>query len=692
MSKRKQYLNRLEKTVSDAFPPVPDPVESAPFLNGDEDPHDSHANPEPAPELDVEGGAGQDQLGWEDYLNSIDRGERIGYCYNLDDIGPLAMPLPIAPDTQITSKGTNVLLATPLLAGDQLIGSLQLERSSLITWSEQETQVVITVAKQIVQHIENLRLLSQAEQYRRDAEQALRRLTREGWQHYVETTTTLPEGYTYDGNLVTPLDVGNIPTQDDSLIEKPALTQWIRIRNEPIGQLTVERADDEAKTLTTAVAERLSLHLEALRLLEETEKARQQLDRRAAELETVARVSTAAATILDPQTLLQSVVDLTKYSFSLYHAQVFLLEGDMLVLKAGSGKIGQRMIGEGISLWLDQEQSAVTSAAREKQVIIIDDTQTQPDFVRSPFLPEERSEMAVPMIVADELKGIFNVVSNLPNRFSQDDVRIYTTLAAQVAVALRNAELYAEQMAAVERLRELDHLKTSFLANMSHELRTPLNSILGFTQVILEEIDGPLTPEMVSDLKLVEKNGQHLLKLISDVLDMAKIEAGRMNLSMEEFDLMELLQEVLESMGSLARDKSLYLTLEAVPDHTLFVTADMFRLRQIIINLVGNAVKFTETGGVTLSVEKTTQVIRIAVSDTGLGIPPNQLESVFEAFTQVDTTTTRKVGGTGLGLPISRRLVEMHGGKLWAESTGTPGEGSIFYLELPVEPNPTAIN
>jgi len=284
------------------------------------------------------------------------------------------------------------------------------------------------------------------------------------------------------------------------------------------------------------------------------------------------------------------------------------------------------------------------------------------------------------------------VVSNLPNRFSQDDVRIYTTLAAQVAVALRNAELYAEQMAAVERLRELDHLKTSFLANMSHELRTPLNSILGFTQVILEEIDGPLTPEMVSDLKLVEKNGQHLLKLISDVLDMAKIEAGRMNLSMEEFDLMELLQEVLESMGSLARDKSLYLTLEAVPDHTLFVTADMFRLRQIIINLVGNAVKFTETGGVTLSVEKTTQVIRIAVSDTGLGIPPNQLESVFEAFTQVDTTTTRKVGGTGLGLPISRRLVEMHGGKLWAESTGTPGEGSIFYLELPVEPNPTAIN
>ncbi len=678
--------------MSESLPPSPDPVKPAASLDNQKESRGDQANLEPAPKLEEKDAADQNQPGWEDYLNSIDRGERIGYCYNLDDISPLTTPLPVTPDVQITSSGANVLLATPLQAGNELIGSLQLERSSLIAWSEQETQVVVTVAKQVVQHIENLRLLSQAEQYRRDAEQALRRLTREGWQHYVEISTALPEGYLYDGNLVTPLDVDNSLLVEGGTLEQNALTQLIKVREEPIGRLVVESTDDEAKTLTTAIAERLSLHLEALRLLEETEKSRLQLDRRAAELETVARVSTAAATILDPQTLLQSVVDLTKYSFNLYHAQVFLLDGDMLVLKAGSGKIGQRMLDEGASLWIDQEQSVVTAAAREKQVITIDDTQVQPDFLQSPFLPEERSEMAVPMIVADELKGIFNVISNLPNRFSQDDVRIYTTLAAQVAVALRNAELYAEQMAAVERLRELDHLKTSFLANMSHELRTPLNSILGFTQVILEEIDGPLTPEMISDLKLVEKNGQHLLKLISDVLDMAKIEAGRMNLSVEEFNLMELLQEVLESVGSLARDKSLYLTLETAPGQVVFVTADMFRLRQIIINLIGNAVKFTETGGVTLSVEKTAQATRIAVHDTGLGIPPNQLEAVFEAFTQVDTSTTRKVGGTGLGLPISRRLVEMHGGKLWAESTGIPGQGSTFYLELPIEPVAVASN
>jgi mannitol/fructose-specific phosphotransferase system IIA component len=288
--------------------------------------------------------------GLGDYLNSIDRGERIGYSYNLanaDDVDPLITPLPGVTDTEITTKDTSVLLATPLSISDEVIGSLQLERSSLVTWSEQEAQVVISVARQVAQHIENLRLLTQADQYRREAEQALRRLTREGWQHYTESSATVPKGYLYDGNLVVPLEEKNTPAAENWPTQN-ALTQLIKIREEPIGQLAVERTDDEAKSLTTAIAERLSLHLEALRLLEETEKARQQLDRRAAELETVARVSTAATTILDPQTLLQSVVDLTKYSFGLYHARSLCLRAIRCCL-GRRGKIGQKMIEEGTS-------------------------------------------------------------------------------------------------------------------------------------------------------------------------------------------------------------------------------------------------------------------------------------------------------------------------------------------------------
>jgi signal transduction histidine kinase len=304
------------------------------------------------------------------------------------------------------------------------------------------------------------------------------------------------------------------------------------------------------------------------------------------------------------------------------------------------------------------------------------------------LLPDTRSEMAVPLVVGDQLLGIFDVQSERPGRFTAIDEQIHTTLAAQVAVALQNANLYAEQSATVARLRELDQLKSAFLANMSHELRTPLNSVLGFAQVILEGLDGPLTDNMESDLKLIEKNGQHLLNLINDVLDMAKIEAGRVSLSLEPVNLRELLEEVLESAGSLARNKGLYLELDAAVDPGLVLKIDRFRIHQVILNLLGNALKFTEEGGVRVYAAKVDSRVQLRFCDTGIGIPPDKLETIFEAFSQVDTSSTRKTGGTGLGLPISRRLVELHGGRLWAESQGLGSGGSTLYLELPLESAP----
>jgi signal transduction histidine kinase len=288
------------------------------------------------------------------------------------------------------------------------------------------------------------------------------------------------------------------------------------------------------------------------------------------------------------------------------------------------------------------------------------------------------------------LLGVFDVQSDQLNRFHEEDVRIYTTLAAQIAVALQNAKLYAEQLATVERLRELDNMKSAFLANMSHELRTPLNSILGFTQVIVEGLDGPLTDVMVADLELIEKNGKHLLNLINEVLDMAKIDSGRLSLNPEPLNLYDLMEEVLETSGPLAREKSLSLSLEANPVESWDVIADHVRMRQIFLNLIGNAIKFTEIGGVNVQLHKIQSsseaggdLVQLRIQDTGIGVPRNKLDEIFEAFTQVDSSTTRKAGGTGLGLPISRRLVELHGGRLWAESEG-PGKGSTFVLELPV--------
>ena len=263
---------------------------------------------------------------------------------------------------------------------------------------------------------------------------------------------------------------------------------------------------------------------------------------------------------------------------------------------------------------------------------------------------------------------------------------------SQVGVALQNARLYVEQAATLTQLRELDRLKSSFLANMSHELRTPLNSILGFTDVIMEGLDGPLTDHMDADLRLIQKNGQHLLHLINDVLDMAKIEAGRMNLNPESFKAAEVMEEVTSITSTLASEKNLSLFIDEHADRDVKIYADRTRLRQVMINLVNNSIKFTDKGQVVLKVAPMDGArILISVKDTGLGIPPEKLEAIFQEFTQVDSSTTRKTGGTGLGLPISRRLVEMHGGRLWADSTGIPGEGSTFFVELPVEARITEV-
>lgn len=295
-----------------------------------------------------------------------------------------------------------------------------------------------------------------------------------------------------------------------------------------------------------------------------------------------------------------------------------------------------------------------------------------------------------PLTVQGESIGLLKVMG-LPN-ISPEQRELAASIAVQTSIHLETLRLNEELQKRALELQELDRLKSAFLANMSHELRTPLNSILGFADVMLEGLDGTLTDYMDNDLRLIQKNGQHLLHLINDVLDMAKIESGRMNLHPEKFKMHNLLDEVVNIMSTLASEKNTALFIADDSDPNVEILADNTRIRQVIINLVNNAIKFTANGKIRL----TTSLLDgaralITVEDTGLGIPADQLESIFEEFTQVDTSTTRKVGGTGLGLPISRRLVEMHGGRLWVESTGIPGEGSTFYVELPLEARLTEV-
>ena len=682
MSKNEEFKDRIDDLFSEGDPPQSEPVEGQQPSNAEPTSKERllSASPsvEPLPQIDAQT-KGTGHVGWEEYLNAIDRKERLGFSFDQEAILPLLL------NNEKISADEDVIEA-PLKIGDAILGSLQLEGD--VKWSEAEEHLLETIAQQVTQHVENLRLLEQAEQYRNEAEQASRKLTHEGWDAYLQSPTAPAYAFTYDQNQV----IAMVPDDADNFTDFASAlsvqTQNLRVRDEDIGQIAIADPNydqDTVSNLMTVVAARLSNHIENLRLLDETELSRQQLDKRAAELETVAQVSTAAATILEPQPLLQSVVDLTRYSFGLYYSSVYLLNetGDFLNLTAASGKIGHEILEEGHIIRIYQDRSIIANAARTREVVIMSDSGHDPDFMHHPLLPDTKSEMSIPLIVGEQLIGVFDVQSETINRFTDEDIRTFMTLASQTAVALRNAQLYAEQMETVERLRELDHLKSSFLANMSHELRTPLNSILGFTQVILEGLDGPLTEDMTMDLGLIEKNGKHLLTLINEVLDMSKIESGQATLNKEPLNLPEMLDDVVRTSDTLVREGVVLVNACQLSDR-MFINADAIRLRQMLLNIVGNAIKFTFEGSVTVETEQINEKIQIRVVDTGIGIPPEKLENIFEAFSQVDSSTTRKVGGTGLGLPISRRLAEMHGGRLWAESQGIEGEGSVFCLELPI--------
>jgi signal transduction histidine kinase len=291
--------------------------------------------------------------------------------------------------------------------------------------------------------------------------------------------------------------------------------------------------------------------------------------------------------------------------------------------------------------------------------------------------------MAIPMILGEKLIGVLDLQSDKADTFSPEDLKIQRTLASQISIAVENARQYAEQVETSAKLRALDQLKSEFLASMSHELRTPLNSIIGFADVLLEGLDGELNERMEEDVRLIRESGRHLRELIGDILDMSKIESGRMDLRYEDIDLRQMAQDVLAANQPLAQAKNLDLYLD-VDDSVLTVPADRTRIRQVLINIMGNAIKFTEKGSISLSIHDKDSHVLVAIRDTGIGIKEENIGIVFEQFRQIDGGLNRAAGGTGLGMPITKKLVEIHGGDIWIESVY--GQGSTFFFTLPYIP------
>jgi PAS domain S-box-containing protein len=305
-------------------------------------------------------------------------------------------------------------------------------------------------------------------------------------------------------------------------------------------------------------------------------------------------------------------------------------------------------------------------------------------------LDEEPDENVLRVPISDQERVLGVIELEKPfdtENWDTEEIDVAEGVANDLALALQSARTYQLTQQALDEMREVDRLKSQFLANMSHELRTPLNSIIGFSRVILKGIDGPVTETQEQDLNAIYNAGQHLLGLINDMLDVSRIEAGKMELTFSEVDVREIIRGVLATAVGLVKDKSIEIRSD-LPDEIPLVWADNIRVRQILLNLFSNAAKFTTEGEIEIAVrvveDEDPNKLLISVSDTGQGIAEADQEKLFEPFSQVDASPTRKTGGTGLGLSICRHLVELHGGEIWVEST--PGEGSVFYFSLPIKP------
>ena len=359
---------------------------------------------------------------------------------------------------------------------------------------------------------------------------------------------------------------------------------------------------------------------------------------------------------------------------------------------------------------ISDEVPTLARAYRDRVEIIIEERhevppelRVQPPHDKVPAL-RSRSFVVLPLISRRRSVGVLaadNAVSRKPIAPQLDLLRIF---ASQAAVAIENAQLFQEVEETNRQLAQASRHKSEFLANMSHELRTPLNAILGFTELIIDEVYGKVPDELRESIEDIHTNGRHLLRLINDVLDLSKIEAGHMQLNLGEYSVQSFIDSVISATRSLAVEKRLEL-ISRVEEGLPAAVSDSKRIIQILMNLVGNAIKFTPSGGSVIVTARCVRVkecavpgarweeeearhwspgdqIEITVADTGIGIPTEELKSIFGEFRQVDSSITREYGGSGLGLSIAKRLVEMHGGSIWAESQ--VGKGSIFYFRIPL--------
>jgi GAF domain-containing protein len=450
----------------------------------------------------------------------------------------------------------------------------------------------------------------------------------------------------------------------------------------------VEPFTDKQIELVETFADQAVIAIENVRLLKELNARTQDLTRSVGELRALGEVGQAVSSTLDLGNVLSTIVtrarqlsgaegcsvyeyDDTRQEFLLHSADGIPIEIQDALRKApmrpGEGALGQM---------------AITGQPVEISDVI--DEQVYRSHVRDRLVKHGlRSMLAVPLLRDEHLLGGLVINRRAPGAFDPQTVELMKTFASQSAIAIENARLFRELEIKSRELESASRHKSEFLANMSHELRTPLNAIIGFSEVLGERLFGDLNAKQVEYVTDIAESGRHLLDLINDILDLSKIEAGRMELDASDVDLPKTIAQTMSLVRERAERRGVALS-SAIDDAIGIVRADARKVKQVLLNLLSNALKFTPEGGrIDVRAAQFDDRVEVSVTDTGIGIAPEDQDAVFEEFRQVGASAAR-VEGTGLGLAISRKFIELHGGRMWLAST--PGKGSTFTFSLPLNP------
>jgi K+-sensing histidine kinase KdpD/DNA-binding response OmpR family regulator/ligand-binding sensor domain-containing protein len=500
------------------------------------------------------------------------------------------------------------------------------------------------------------------------------------------------------------LEDGTYAQEAESMIYLPLVVQQ-RI----LGIITIQSFQKNAYTdyhlnLLQNLATYTSIAFDNANAYRQLNEREHEITQRAAELSTVNSISQALASKLELDALIQLVGDQIRNLFRANIVYVALLDKksnlirfpyqygeDLPPLKFGEG-LSSKIILSGESLLINKDVEERTSELGVHRIGI-----------------PAASYLGVPIPVGDEIIGVLSVqTTQQENRFTEKDQRLLSTIAAHVGVALRKARLFEEVKqanleadAARKTAEQANAAKSAFLSTVSHELRTPLTSVLGFAKIIKKRLEEKVFPatdqhdakmnktisQISENLNVVIAEGERLTNLINDVLDLAKIEAGKMEWNMESLSISDVLDRAVAATSSLFMQKNLQLDKEVQPGLPM-VSGDKDKLIQVMVNLLSNAVKFTNQGSVVCHVSRKKDEIIVSVTDTGIGIAPEDHAAVFEQFKQVGDTLTDKPKGTGLGLPICKEIIEHHGGRIWLESE--LGKGSTFFFSLPLIPERSA--